>query len=77
MTTFSPTKKEFHQEAKVFFDALPTLDDEQMDGGLDALGLLYLGVNVDNERELNECARIYQIAYRKVMEKRLEDVNKR
>ncbi len=71
MTTFNPTKDEFHQEAKVFFNALPTLDDEQMDKGLDALGLLYLGVDVTNERELYECATIFKIANRKVMEKRL------
>ncbi len=71
MTTFNPTKDEFHQEAKVFFDALPTLDDEQMDRGLDAIGFLYLGVDVDDERELNECAMVFKIAIRKVMEKRL------
>ena len=74
MTTFTVSKEEFHKEAKIFFDNLPTLNEEQAENGLKALGLLYLGVEDINDRELNECAMVYRIATRKVFEKLLSVV---
>ena len=72
MTTFIVTKEEFDKEAKIFFDALNSLNHDQIDNGLKALYLLYLGIKNATEEELLECVKIIDLAENKVLEKRLD-----
>jgi len=68
MTTFKPSREEFDQSAKEFFDKLPSATEEEADAGFKCLVLLYVGME-GTERDVYESAMIIKIAARKMIER--------
>ena len=53
-------------EAKVFFDAMPTLNQMERDAGFKALTLLWFGIQDANDQQAYECDMLMQIASKKM-----------
>jgi len=45
MATLECTWEEFKRASKEFYDAVPTLNYDELDNAFKALGLMYLGMN--------------------------------
>lgn len=67
MKTFNCTVDEYMQASKEFFLELPHMSNDQIDNGLKCLGLMYIGLELDLDKDnhlLYKCAMVYKLSVR-------------
>lgn len=77
MSTISCSYDEFKAMAKEFFHAIPNATQEQLDAGLNCLGLAYLGIQwtnskIDEVHRMVGAPTVLKLAMEKALEREVE-----
>lgn len=70
MPTLECTFEEFKRASKEFYDAVPTLNSDELDNAFKALSLMYLGMN--EERWQSSAVTLLKMMSRVCIERELE-----
>lgn len=70
MATLECTFEEFKRASKEFYDAVPTLNSDELDNAFKALGLMYLGMY--EEKWQHSAVILLEMMSRRHLERELE-----